>query len=42
VIGARADQALRRLAAATGLLHRRVWRVGHIDAPLGFVPREFC
>jgi hypothetical protein len=42
VIGGRAEDALRRLAAAAGLLNRRVWRVGHVGAPLQFVPLEFC
>jgi len=42
VIGGLAEEALRRLAAATGLLSRRVWRVGQVGAPLAFVPREFC
>lgn len=34
--------ALERLAQLVGLVNRRVWRVGHISAPLDYVPRPYC
>jgi hypothetical protein len=41
VISALRERLIAALVAAAGA-NRRVWRLGHIDAPLDFVPRERC
>jgi RES domain len=34
--------AFDRAADLVGLVSHRVWRVGHVSAPLDFVPHEYC
>lgn len=42
MIGGLVRGALEGAAGLLGLVSHRVWRLGHIDAPLDYVPHEYC
>ncbi len=42
MIGGLVRGALEGAAGLLGLVSHRVWRLGHVDAPLDYVAREYC
>jgi hypothetical protein len=42
VIGRIVRGALEGAAGFVGLVSHQVWRIGHIEAPLDYVPHEYC